>query len=353
MAFRLFCFSLTPNMTNNYCKNHRKLDYQDEVLSALRQAIRLARAGRNQIEVMAGLITETSKLSIKNLDLWERLLRWEVSTEQNTAPRIHWKFWSRTTPHVTWMDLCSGNGFLREKALREQSGPAPNQFFLALAIRRLNDWVPQVREAACEVLPSLAKTTDPDIVADAFCSMVPHWMSWERMEEKGWQVFAEILSVENIRSALTRKITQSFSGPMATILSQVGRTGTLDDVMGEIALNAVQPSVRAKAYRCLLEGRITWMDGRAWKWTDIRYCKGRFCPIIATRPLKTASSFQETLMSAICDSSPFVRRVAGEIVIRDHVKLGADAVKLAEQLASDACPSVAERGKFALKMLSE
>lgn len=341
-------------MTNSYCENRRKLDYQDEVLSALRQTIRLARAGRNQTEVMAGLIAETSKLSIKNLDCWERLLRWEVSTELNNAPRIHWKFWSRTTtPHVTWLDLCSGNGFLRENALHELSGPAPNQFFLALAFRRLNDWVPQVKEAACAVLPALAKTTDPDIVADAFCSMVPHCTSWERMEDKGWLVFAEILSVENIRLALMRKITQSSSGPMATILSQIGRTDTLDDVMGEIALNAVQPSVRAKAYRCLLEGRIAWMNGRAWKWTDIRYCKGRSCPIIATRPLKTASSFQETLMSAICDRSPFVRRVAGEMLIRDHARLGANAVKFAELLASDACPSVAERGRFALKMLSE
>ncbi|MBV8045643.1 MAG: hypothetical protein JO171_00705 [Paludibacterium sp.] len=339
-------------MTNNDYVDH-KLDGQDEVLSALRQSLKEARTESTQTQGMARLITETSKLSIKNLDSWERLFRWELSTEQNIVPRARWKFWSRTVPNATWMDLCSGNGFLREKTLRELSGPAPNRFFLALAIRRLNDWVPQVREAACEAIPSLAKTTNPDIFADVLCSMLPYLMSWARMENKGWQVLTGVTSIEHIRSALKKKITQSSSAPMATVLSQVGRTDALDDDMEEIAQHAVQPAVRAKAYRCLLEERMTWTDGYSWKWTDIQYCKGRFFPVIQARQLKATSPFLKTLISAVHDRSPMVRRVAGEMVIREHGRLGANAAILAAKLATDASPSVSERGKFALKILSE
>ncbi len=340
-------------MTIYYDITHRKLDHQDEVVSALRDSMRLASTRHSQTRAMAGLITATSALSIKNIDLWENLFRWETLSAQNSRSRFYWKFWSRTAPDLPWIDLCSGNGFQREKALCKLSGPAPNLFFLVLAIRRLNDWVPQVREAARKALPSLAKTADPAIVADALCAILPHWMTWERMEDKDWPVFAEILSVEAIRSALMRKITQSSAGPMATILAQVGRTDAFDDGLSEIARYAVQPSVRAKAYRCLLEGKMTWVAGRTWQWTDIRYCKGKQCPIIATRPLKTGNPFMATLMSAIHDRSPFVRRVAGEMVIRDYAQLGPTAITLAERLALDPYPSIAERGKFVLKMLNE
>ncbi len=47
-----------------------------------------------------------------------------------------------------------------------------------------------------------------------------------------------------------------------------------------------------------------------------------------------------------------VRRVAGELLIQHLESVGADSVNLAEQLASDPSPSVAERGRFAFAQLS-
>ena len=46
-----------------------------------------------------------------------------------------------------------------------------------------------------------------------------------------------------------------------------------------------------------------------------------------------------------------VRRVAGEMLIRELKLIGAESIKLAELLASDSSPSVAERGRFALDRL--
>ena len=44
-----------------------------------------------------------------------------------------------------WYDLLSGDGFRRERFLLEVNEGAPSAFLLAMFLRRLNDWVPQVR----------------------------------------------------------------------------------------------------------------------------------------------------------------------------------------------------------------
>lgn len=48
-----------------------------------------------------------------------------------------------------------------------------------------------------------------------------------------------------------------------------------------------------------------------------------------------------------------VRRVAAEFLIRDLQSLGERALALAQRLGADANPSVAERGRFALKQLDQ
>ena len=54
---------------------------------------------------------------------------------------------------------------------------------------------------------------------------------------------------------------------------------------------------------------------------------------------------------AIKDRSPIVRRVAGEMLVREFKSIGAESIKLAELLASDSSPSVAEWGRYAIDRL--
>ena len=95
-----------------------------------------------------------------------------------------------------------------------------------------------------------------------------------------------------------------------------------------------------------------WVAGRRWEWTDIRYCKGHYMTTLCDRPLTTRTPLEETLRSASSDRSPVVRRVAGDVLIRELGTLGNVGFELANTLASDSHSSVAERGKFALKKLS-
>lgn len=329
----------------------RKLE--DQVVSVVRQFASSLNSGKQVVADMSALVEVTSRLPLSNLDDWERLIRWEFQqAHANTTP-ARWKFWPKPTPFLTWIDLCSADGFKRERALRALSGAAPNRFFFALAVRRLNDWVPQVRAAAHEQLLSIADDSDPEDVVDVLCSVFPHWYSWGRMDEEGKQALLKITSLETVARSLKSRVISVTAGPMASVLAQAGQAPALDIYLTEIAGNAIQPSVRAKAYRCLLDGKMVWLAGRKWEWTDIRYCIGHFKPMLRDRPLAVKIHFEETLRAASADQSPMVRRVAGEILIRELGTMDSLAIKLANLLASDPYPSVAERGEFALKKLTQ
>lgn len=329
-------------------------EMEDQVRSAVWRFASSIDHGQKVVADMSPLIEATSRLPLSNLDNWERLLRRELFQSLENGGPISWKFWAQpSTPFLTWVDLCSGDGFKRERTLRTLSGPAPNHFFFALAVRRLNDWVPQVRAAAHEKLIPIAKESNPEDVADVLCAVLPYWNSWGRMDESGKHVLREITSMEAIAHSLKSRVQSIASGPMASVLTQAGQTPALDVYLKEIAGNAVQPSVRAKAYRCLLDGKMTWLSGRKWEWTDVRYCKGYYKPVLGNRPLSVETPFEEALRAAAIDRSPQVRRVAGELLIRELGEIGPQSLQFANLLASDADASVAESGKFALKKLSQ
>ena len=73
-------------------------------------------------------------------DAWERLFRWEFSNALETSKSPKWKVWAQATPFLTWLDLCSGDGFRRERTLRTLSAGAPNGFFSAIDPVRITPW---------------------------------------------------------------------------------------------------------------------------------------------------------------------------------------------------------------------
>lgn len=328
-------------------------EIENQVLSAVSQFASSLNSGRNVVSDMSALIEVTSRLSLSNLDNWERLIRQGLYQASANSKPATWKFWNQPTPFLTWIDLCSGDGFKRERTLRALSGTAPNRFFFAMATRRLNDWVPQVRAAACEKLPSLAFASKPEDIVDVLCAVFPHWNSWGRMDADGKQTLLKIASIGAVTHSLKSRLVSATAGPLASVLVQAGQTSVLDADLPEIASNAIQPSVRARAYKSLLDGKVVWLAGRKWEWTDIRYCKGYFKPVLCDRPLCVKSPLVETLRAASVDRSAAVRRVAADVLIRESGTIGSVALQMAALLASDSHPSVAERGNFALKKLSQ
>ena len=118
---------------------------------------------------MDALVRLTDSLPLSKLAYWEHLIRDELawahhdreeaknSWRNKVLALARFKGATQTDRFPTWLDLVNGDGRLRERTLRTLTGAAPNGFFFAMATRRLNDWVPQVRAAAREAVPALAQ----------------------------------------------------------------------------------------------------------------------------------------------------------------------------------------------------
>jgi hypothetical protein len=241
---------------------------------------------------------------------------------------------------------------VRERVLRSLASPAPNSFFFALAARRLNDWVPQVRSAARETIPILARISDPGHVADALYVLLATWTTWGRLEDPDKDVLAELASIDEVATRLVDRIASAAMGPAATVFAQALRSAALDKHLNRMATKAIQPSVRATAHRTLLLRKAIWLKAREWKWTDVRYCQGRMQNIFGERAVDSAPDLASALDLALADHSSIVRRVAAHALVREVDSLGNAALPWAHRLTTDKYPSIAERGAFVIERIA-
>lgn len=298
------------------------------------------------------VIDATSELPLENLDYWERFLRNEYYKVLVTTTNGYGSSEYADSSFITWFDLCNGDGHRRERALRTLGRKAPNRFFLALVLRRLNDWVPQVRQVAIGLLPKIMAGSEPVHVADVTFFTLCHWSSWQRIDNVSKDMFLHAVSCNGVAERLKSRLITTPSGPLGSVLSQLGRIDVLDEALFDIAKSAVQPSLRARAYRCLFEQKIHWLEGKKWQWLDIQYGVGRMAPIITERELSVTIPFMSLLSLAADDRSSIVRRVAAEMVIRNLDDMGEASTELAERFILDNSPAVAEKGRYVLKKLA-
>lgn len=325
----------------------------NDIVLAIQELTRSINANNDHRGDISSIIQITSNLELVNLDYWERLIRSELNNNLHSAIQSKWEFWFEPSVQLTWLGIVHGDGYKREKSLRALSGGAPNAFFLALFVRRLNDWVPQVREATREALPSLIKSTAPEHIAEVLCMLLLSWNSWGKIEEQDKQLFLDLVTNKEMVLLLRSRLISSTAGPMPSLFTQVGRTDILDNYLNQIANEAVQPYVRAKAYRSLFEGRMTWVEGQEWQWIDKAYGRKKLIPVIAERKIDVQTPFLELLNRSANDRSSIVRQVSAEFLIRNIESLGIQARIFAEKFAADKSSNVVEQGRFVLRKLDE
>lgn len=325
-------------------------DIKLEVLAAVRDFAAATIIPGNAIASISQLVRATDKVKLSGMDYWEREIHYQYSLHSR-LPALNGAEWIKRAEFLSWLELISWDGYKRERTIRALVGAAPNAFFFLMLLRRLNDWVPQVRLAAREKLLEIARATEVEFVVAALCSALVSWSSWGRIDCLDRQVILQLVSEKSVAQALIAKLISSGAGPMPSLFAQLGRTGILDDQLDTIASSAKIPGVRARAYRALFESRIIWIEGRKRVWTDLRYCKERSVPIIAQRTVVVTISILELLIKSAQDKSSLVRRISAEILIRDLDSIGSIAQELAGQFALDESRAVSERGLFALKQL--
>ncbi len=324
-----------------------------EIVSAIKEFASSINSANNGAGDMTALANATSKLELKNIDHWERLIRNEFINYSDLFIQSNWRFWVKPINQLTWLDIISGDGHKREESLYALSGAAPNAFFLTLVIRRLNDWVPQVRKAARAVIPLAIKNSKPEHIVEALTVVLLSWDSWGRIEKADKQLILHLINTEGLAVLFKSKLISSVSGPMPSLFSQLARTDILDNYLNEIATDAMQPYMRAKAFRSLFEKRIFWIVGQEWKWTNKVYGEGKLIPVITERKIEVHIPFLELLNISANDESSIIRKISAEFVIRNIHSLGSQAKIFADSFVADKSSSVSEQGQFILRKLDE
>ena len=306
---------------------------------------------------MTPMIEVTSQLKLVNLDYWERLIREEVA--KYLVSQSKWESCSKAIKSLfieqaSWLGLVSWDGYEREKSLNLLSEGAPNAFFLTLIARRLNDWVPEVRVAAKEAFILVARKTDSNIIAEALMTILSNWNSWGRIEQESRNIILNTALRKDVTLSLKTNLITFASGAIPNLLSQFGQLPIFDDYLNEIANNAIQPYVRAKAFRSLFEARMTWTSDYEWEWIDKAYGRRKLIPVIAERKINVSIPLIELINRSALDRSSIVRSVSAEFLIINLDRLKQDEVKIfAEQFALYKSNAVSERVQFVIKKLNE
>ncbi|MFM2478609.1 hypothetical protein [Celerinatantimonas sp. MCCC 1A17872] len=287
----------------------------------------------------------TQQLPLKKLQRWERVIQMALRRALIVRNEAHF---------ISWLDVMHYDGYVRERALRALQRGAPSRFFFAQMLRRLNDWAEPVRKAARESLLNVASLTPSDWVIDSLIEAILRFPSWGRADDVDKQALVTISELPEIQLALKQQIITGSSGPMPRLLMQLCCSAAWEAHLPVIAIDAIQPAVRAIAYRFMLEGYASWYRGQAyWQLTDKKSGARTLIGQTQKRQLTQSYPTWELIFQAAQDRSGIVRRVSAEFLIKNLSDDVNQARLLAEQFASDKAQAVRFRGDFALRKLNE
>jgi len=253
----------------------------------------------------------------------------------------------RKRPDYAWLFLFHPNGYVREAALDCINNPPTSPFFFSALAWRLNDWVGPVRQAAERCAERVLHQTVADVAANAALYLLDRRLAWGRWSDEP-KVLDSVFGRKDVIAALAMQLQEHSTGPLATCLRNTLRYPNVDEHLLCLAANAVQPSVRAVAYQCLIFGTATWSVGFEWAWIDKVYGLRRRVPKLDRRDIQRTRSVADLIREAVRDKSPFVRRVAADALIAARSKLP-DEEALIAHLAKDRSSAIRSRADFMLR----
>ncbi|WP_156527820.1 hypothetical protein [Bradyrhizobium stylosanthis] len=249
--------------------------------------------------------------------------------------------------NLAWLFLFHPSGYLRAAALHRVNAAPTSPFFLAALALRLNDWVPQVREAAQLCAERELPLVDAHVAAAAAPYLLGRriaWNRWTHEQDTLDQVFAR----KDVLEALAAQLRTGTTGPLAACLRHAMRFAAIDGHLIELARQAREPSVRALAYRCLISGRADWVVGFEWTWIDKVYFQRRQVPKLETRLIARVHKAADLVKEAARDRSAIVRKIAADALIAKQCQLP-DRESFVAQLMNDRSAAVRSRADYLLR----
>lgn len=296
---------------------------------------------------------------------------WQFDSRPREVVRAHWarllylrvkeRFWPKPVSHLipsdhellaanaklAWLFLFHPNGYIRVAALHRINTAPTSPFFLAALVWRLNDWVPQVREAARPCAERELPLVDARVAAAAAPYLLDRRIAWSRWTHEQFTL-DRLFARRDVLEALAVQLRAGTTGPLAACLRHAMRFAAIDAHLIELARQARQPSVRALAYRCLIFGRADWVVGFEWMWIDKVYFQRRQVPKLGTRLIAPVEKPADLIREAARDKSAVVRKVAADALIAKRCQLP-DRERLVAQLANDKSAAVRSRADYLLR----
>jgi hypothetical protein len=290
-------------------------------------------------ELPAKLIVDASREMTDVVSPYEpSLLEQLRKSEQQLMKRSH---------DYAWFFLFHRSGYVREAALDAINAPPASAFFLSALAWRLNDWVGAVRRAAVRCAERVFPRISPEVGASAAPYLLDRRFVWARWSDEA-KVLDAVFGRTDVMAALAMRMQEQQTGPFASCLRHALRYPEIDKHLPYLAVDAVQPSVRAAAYQCLISGRATWPVGYGWIWVNKIYGLRKRARTLDSRDIQIASPAVEWIRKGIHDRSVLVRRIAADAMVGARAQIP-DADRLIAVLANDRSPAIRSRADYMLR----
>ena len=255
-------------------------------------------------------------------------------------------------PDLAFVFMFHGDGRIREHALRNLGGPLPSPANVFAVLRRLNDWVPQVRNAARDAALRSLPETSASVIVPALKSLLPGVSSWLRWEESGREIFGAVLRRADVAEALLATVISSREPKLGLVFRELSRSQSIDPQLERVWREARLPHIRAMALGALLCGKVTLPSHETRRvWIDRSLDRYRIEPVFLSRDVTVRPDRLALIAEAARDRMAIIRKRAadGLVLLRNDPDLRPHLEQTARRLENDSNMGVRERVAFFLK----
>ena len=240
-----------------------------------------------------------------------------------------------------------GDGLVREAALNQLHEPLTTPASVYGLFWRLNDWAPQVRQAAQNTMNRLMPVTPAVVIVPALRILLPHVMNWGRWTQEGQEALDVTLTRPDVLEMLIDDIVTTRQAQLGYQFREICRNPAVDQHLERMFYKAQLPHIRAMALDALLSQTVTWPTReRRQVWIDRYMGRYRIEQVFIKRDVTVTIDPYTLIVAGALDRAAMVRKRAasGLIAFRNYPEIGSKLDKVAASLEND--PNIAVRGRI-------
>lgn len=277
-------------------KSQRRLALSDQERSQLAELFH----GSRPSDVVK---TEKRLRSFIDEIIWNSIGYTWNSSQKNTAKIATHTV--RDNPMSALALSCASSGIFREFAV-EHIKSVDSALALSLLLRRLNDWVPEVRSAAAKTIEAcvLDKTGSNPKIPHLILDCIDPLLMPEGMSRMGvWEVSVarRLINESGALELIREYIRNTPSDRAGAALKLALKQGLFEETLADFATNGRHPTVRSLALKTILEDSYTWkLEG-----------------VLKTSKYRTKPEKDEIFEAGLSDHSVNVQRIALQYVLNN------------------------------------